>query len=239
VGERQDNNNAGGVLDRVTIAEAATLLGCHPNTVRSRVRAGIYDAEKVVTERGPTWMIDRDSLTTSTPTSASQLSVSGVPAAQQEALQELARQIVREADLQQSSKVDDRKRAREKYIEAGREFFKAQIEFFKHIGTLSAATVVAVPAVIRGIVNNPEMLLVYLSMGLLLLALFLSFVGMVRASRRLGDFAWRFSPEMTPDNLAEMKQDVLSWSRFYDYFRFAIYMIYTLGLGFFFGLLLG
>ncbi len=30
--------------------------------MRSRVKAGIYDAEKVFTENGFTWMIDRDSL---------------------------------------------------------------------------------------------------------------------------------------------------------------------------------
>jgi hypothetical protein len=47
---------------RVTITEAATLLGVHPNTVRSRVKAGVYDAEKVSTEYGLTWMIDRNSL---------------------------------------------------------------------------------------------------------------------------------------------------------------------------------
>jgi hypothetical protein len=48
--------------DRVTITEAATLLGVHPNTVRGRVKAGAYDAEKVSTEYGLTWMIDRNSL---------------------------------------------------------------------------------------------------------------------------------------------------------------------------------
>ena len=47
---------------RVTITEAATLLGIHPNTVRARVKAGMYDAEKVATEHGLTWMIDPDSL---------------------------------------------------------------------------------------------------------------------------------------------------------------------------------
>lgn len=47
---------------KVTITEAATLLDVHPNTVRGRVKAGIYDAEKVTTEHGLTWMIDRDSL---------------------------------------------------------------------------------------------------------------------------------------------------------------------------------
>src|SRR5829696_1939930 len=47
---------------KVTITEAATLLGVHPNTVRNRVKAGVYDAEKVSTEHGFTWMIGRDSL---------------------------------------------------------------------------------------------------------------------------------------------------------------------------------
>ena len=47
---------------RVTITEAATLLGVHPNTVRGRVKAGTYEAEKVATEHGLTWMIDPDSL---------------------------------------------------------------------------------------------------------------------------------------------------------------------------------
>jgi hypothetical protein len=47
---------------RVTITEAATLLGVHPNIVSGRVKAGLYDAEKVATEHGLTWMIDRDSL---------------------------------------------------------------------------------------------------------------------------------------------------------------------------------
>ncbi len=47
---------------RVTITEAATLLGVHPNTVRARVKSGLYDAEKVSTEQGLTWMIDPDSL---------------------------------------------------------------------------------------------------------------------------------------------------------------------------------
>lgn len=94
MGEHRDANNTGEGDKRVTIAEAATLLGVHPNTVRNRVKGGMYRAEKVLTERGPTWMIDRDSLTTNTPTSASQQLVSRVPP---EALQVLAREIVREA----------------------------------------------------------------------------------------------------------------------------------------------
>jgi transcriptional regulator with XRE-family HTH domain len=60
-------DNAGGALERVTIAEAAALLGCHSNTVRYRVMAGMYRAEKIDTEHGPTWMIERESLATGDP----------------------------------------------------------------------------------------------------------------------------------------------------------------------------
>jgi hypothetical protein len=73
MGEEHHNaNSPDREVDRVTISEASTLLGVHPNTVRNRVKDGIYQAEKVVTERGPTWYIDRDSLVTNTPTSGSQ-----------------------------------------------------------------------------------------------------------------------------------------------------------------------
>jgi hypothetical protein len=101
VGEREGTNNAGRAVERATIAEAAALLGCHPNTIRNRVKAGMYRAEKVHTENGPTWLIERDSLITNAPTSARQQGVRGVPTPQQEALQELARAIVREAGLQE------------------------------------------------------------------------------------------------------------------------------------------
>jgi hypothetical protein len=59
---RAEANNIGSAVDRVTIAQAATLLGVHPNTIRNRVKAGVYEAEKVVTENGQTWMIERNSL---------------------------------------------------------------------------------------------------------------------------------------------------------------------------------
>jgi hypothetical protein len=128
VAESPGNNNVGGAVERATIAEAATLLGVHPNTVRSRVKAGVYRAEKVLTENGPTWMIDRDSLTTNTPTTTSQQGVSGVPALQQEALQELARAIVREAGIAQDPE------------EAGRrENDKARADLWRTLAFLNTA----------------------------------------------------------------------------------------------------
>jgi hypothetical protein len=183
VGELWDANDAGRAVERVTIAEAADLLSCHPNTVRSRVKAGMYRAEKVHTENGPTWMIERDSLTTNAPTSASQQGVSGVPLLQQEALQELAKAIVREAGLQSDP---------DKWlIEGGREFWKAQVDFFKHMSTVSAATIVAVPAVARVIFPAPEAAwLLYISVGLLLLGALVSIGSLLDASDRLAIFSW-------------------------------------------------
>ena len=64
VGEGQDTNNLGRGGDRFTIAEAAALLGVHKNTVRNRIKDGYYRAEMVKTERGPTYLIERESLLT-------------------------------------------------------------------------------------------------------------------------------------------------------------------------------
>jgi transcriptional regulator with XRE-family HTH domain len=63
---KDEADNAGRAIERVTITEAAALLGRHPNTVRSRLKAGMYRAEKIDTENGLTWMIERESLTTGT-----------------------------------------------------------------------------------------------------------------------------------------------------------------------------
>jgi hypothetical protein len=40
-------------LDEVTLAEAAELLGVHPNTIRNRIRSGVYEARKVPSAAGP------------------------------------------------------------------------------------------------------------------------------------------------------------------------------------------
>jgi excisionase family DNA binding protein len=64
------------VRDTLTISEAAAFLGVHKNTVRNRIKDGTYEAEQVLTERGPTYFIKRKSilntLTTNTLSSASQ-----------------------------------------------------------------------------------------------------------------------------------------------------------------------
>jgi excisionase family DNA binding protein len=64
VGESRDTNNIGRGGDRLTIVEAADLLGVHKNTVRNRIKNGSYRAEIVQTERGPTYLIERESLLT-------------------------------------------------------------------------------------------------------------------------------------------------------------------------------
>jgi hypothetical protein len=127
---------------RITIREAATLLKVHPNTVRNRIKDGSLDAEKVVTERGPTWMIDPDSLTTNAPTSDSQQLVGRVP---EEALTLLAREIVREAGLhpdpEREAKLEGNK------LEA--ESAKTQILISSGLLVAMAAVVGVLPTTVR------------------------------------------------------------------------------------------
>ncbi len=48
--------------EALSIRRAATLLNVHPNIVRNRIKAGTYQAEKVVTEKGETYLIPRSEL---------------------------------------------------------------------------------------------------------------------------------------------------------------------------------
>src|SRR5215210_4136159 len=53
--------------EALTIRQAATLLSVHPNTVRNRIKAGAYRAEKVQTENGETYLIPRSELSEDPP----------------------------------------------------------------------------------------------------------------------------------------------------------------------------
>jgi excisionase family DNA binding protein len=98
VGEdRTDAHSVGRGSDRLTIADAAALLRVHKNTIRNRIKNGTYKAEKVITERGPTYLIERESLLTNVTTSAlSSTSQQLVSAQGMEFVQELLRPFVRE-----------------------------------------------------------------------------------------------------------------------------------------------
>ena len=87
--DRTDVHSVGRGGDRLTIAEAATLLGVHKNTVRNRIKNGFYRAEMVQTERGPTYLIERESLLTN-------LSTNTLPSASQEIVSPQAMEFVQE-----------------------------------------------------------------------------------------------------------------------------------------------
>src|SRR5918996_5439311 len=89
VGEGRDTNNIGRGGNRLTIAEAATLLGVHKNTVRNRIKNGSYRAEIVKTERGPTYLIERESLLTN-------LSANTLSRASQELVGHQAMELIQE-----------------------------------------------------------------------------------------------------------------------------------------------
>jgi excisionase family DNA binding protein len=57
-----------GEPETLTIKQAAALLGVHPNTVRNRIKSGMYKAEKVITEHGETFMLSRSEFEKRTPT---------------------------------------------------------------------------------------------------------------------------------------------------------------------------
>jgi hypothetical protein len=242
VGEDQPDNNAGGAVERVTIAEAADLLGCHPNTVRNRVKAGLYRAEKFQTENGPTWMIERDSLTNNAPTSASQQAVSSVPALQQAALQELARQIVKEAGLVPDTEAEAAKieaeaesKRKEDLMDASKRHTQAYLDFLKHMTTLSGASIVAGIAALGAFVKEADPHWpFYIWLGVVALAMVIAgfFFGMnsrkVGEGTLMGDF-WR---DQTLDEFVEDTRDLLSVTRRWI---FLITVIWYLG---FFGFVL-
>jgi len=171
----------------VTIREAATLLGVHPNTVRNRVRDVVYQAEKVVTERGPTWMIDRDSLTANTPTSDSQQLVGKLS---QETLTILAREIVREAGLARDPEQEAAEKRQQEFIEGGREHWKAQVDFFKHMAVVSGASLIAVTAMVKAFGRGAADALIFTSAALFLGSAVVSLLFLYWASWNLVRFCW-------------------------------------------------
>jgi len=97
VEDRIDAHSVGRGKDRLTIAEAAALLGIHKNTVRNRIKSGSYQAEMVQTERGLTYLIERESLLTNLSTNTlSSASQELVGRQAKESLQELLRPFVNE-----------------------------------------------------------------------------------------------------------------------------------------------
>src|SRR4051812_11125323 len=121
-----EDNNTDRVRGRVTIAEAATLLNVHPNTVRNRVRDGTYKAEKVLIERGPTWLIELNSLITNTPTNASQQIPQIVSGQATHLVQDLLRPFVE--DLGRAREELGAERVRREQAESERDDLRRRLE---------------------------------------------------------------------------------------------------------------
>jgi excisionase family DNA binding protein len=188
---------------RITIRKAATLLGVHPNTVRNWIKDGSIEAEKVITERGPTWMIDPDNLTTNTPTSDSQQLVGKVP---QEALTMLAREIVREAGIAQNP-------GREARLEND----KARAEAFRTLAILNTALLAGIggvtailPAPVHYYVNS-----LYGAVALAVIGIVASVFGMILSSMLVGalDIVANPSPDDPNDPMLEWWPKLVRWSR--------------------------
>jgi hypothetical protein len=116
---------------------------------------------------------------------------------EQEALQALAREMVsaaREAELAQDTPQEEAaEQERKEFIEAGREHWKAQVDYFKHMSTISGATIIGEVAVIAGFVPKAvedRAPLLYFSLTFLFLSAILSLFSLGWASARLARFSW-------------------------------------------------
>jgi excisionase family DNA binding protein len=131
VGEdRTHAHSVGRDRERLTIAEAATLLGVHKNTVRNRIKNGSYRAEMVQTERGPTYLIERESLLTNlTANTLSSASQELVSQSAMEFVQELLRPFV--SELGQVREELGAERARRQMAEERAAAIEAELEAFR------------------------------------------------------------------------------------------------------------
>ncbi len=106
------------------------MLGVHPNTVRKRVKQGIYDAEKVSTENGFTWMIDHNSLVNNPLPKASQQPTSQMVSSQAatpiEVVQDLLRPFVE--DLGRVREELGAERVRREQAERDRDELRRRLE---------------------------------------------------------------------------------------------------------------
>jgi hypothetical protein len=199
----------------------------------------MYRAEKVYTERDETWMIDRNSLTTNTPTSDSQQLVGRVP---QEALQILAREIVREAGLVRDPVQEAAEKAQQQFIEGGREHWKAQVDYFKHMATTSGAALVAVAA-LSGVLRPPPgtsspntgmvLFALYVAGALFLSAAFGALLSLTTATDHLVKFSWGNVP--TREEADEDLTSDFRLRRVFAYFVFGfglIALLFALVVGF-------
>jgi excisionase family DNA binding protein len=128
--DRIDAHSVGRGGDRLTIAEAATLLGVHKNTVRNRIKNGSCRAEMVQTERGPTYLIERESLLTNLNTNTlSRASQELVSSPAMECTKELLRPFVRElGDVREELGAE---RARRQMAEERVASLEAELEAFR------------------------------------------------------------------------------------------------------------
>lgn len=230
-----NTNNPDRGADTVTIAEAAALLGVHPNTIRNRVKEGLYKAEKVLTERGPTWFIERDSLVDNTSTTFSQqnvseLDVQGVP----DLLTNLVNQL---GEAQQGAQA---KEERDRLRQSGIEFWKATSDLFKHIMTLSLAALAAFGALLGGVFSDPgtwdgylfeDML--FMPRNLIIPVTFLSFLlaalGSAFVISRSRYTIWHMGEIETAEGLSEFQhREIRLFSR---YSREVFLAILPFGLG--------
>lgn len=111
---------------------------------------------------------------------------------ERETIKVLAREIVREAGLARDSEEATEKRRRE-FIEGGREYWKAQVDFFRQMTTISAASIavtVTLYATLLPKASSDTLLWFFVVIDFLGLSLVLSARSLLWTSSRFEPFLW-------------------------------------------------
>lgn len=128
---------------------------------------------------------------------------------EQEAMQELARAILKEGGLVGDPEAAAAEKQREKFVEGGLEYYKSLVAYSKDMATLSGATLAGVTVVTKAFLPNPKPLwLLYASLTLLFFATLLSAQGIYRYTLHVRKFSLADVPTDT-DEIEGLRRSML------------------------------
>jgi FtsH-binding integral membrane protein len=127
---------------------------------------------------------------------------------ERKALQILAKEIVREAGLVPDPEAEAEKQRREELMDAYKRNEQTHIEFYKHMTTLSGASIVATIAVAGAFLRDQVLWPVYVSLAVIAVAMLMAgnALGLLSRNTGRGPMRGRFLRDIALDELVEHTQ---------------------------------
>jgi hypothetical protein len=148
---------------------------------------------------------------------------------EREMIKELAREIVREAGLARNSEKEATEKRRREFIEGGREYWKAQVDFFKQMTTISAASIAVVTTLSATLLpkaSSSTLFGFFVVIVALVNALVLSARYVLWTSSLLEPFLWGdivSDAEQVAESSRDIRlRDIRLWGKFYVYLFYGI-----------------